>query len=141
MNNDSSIATYYSEELRENVLELTDRRVMWDITDNMLYEASVRHEINEFEKKYGTPLFCCGRSGRHICVKDTQENRNRYGEMRDYVKSRIDSLVKENNEYKGKPEENPNPPGTDKMRKVLLECGVAPEKLNEVISKLITAYG
>ena len=68
-------------------LELHDNRTMWKLQREELfgeefYEA-VSRAIQEFELITGVELYCLGRSGRHICVEDTEENRENY----EYLKS------------------------------------------------------
>jgi len=79
-------ATYYAEETRETMLELSDRRVLWetDITDEIQkweYYVECRNALAGLSKHYHTEFGGFGRSGRHICVPDTPANRRNYRHM------------------------------------------------------------
>lgn len=82
--------TYYSEELNQQVLELSDNRLWWDIANHNkanedVLEAYVDNLCilykNIFKEHYHTTAWFCGRSGRHICVDDTPTNRRNYAHM------------------------------------------------------------
>lgn len=81
---------YYSEGLNQQVLELSDRHVWWDITtynvhDNDITESFLEWICNKFaaifKEHYHTEVYFCGRSGRHVCVEDTAVNRRNYPYM------------------------------------------------------------
>lgn len=87
---------YYSEEYRREMLELSDRHIDWDFghaikptsDEDMVgvrYEISKRMYTDDFENHYHVKLRFCGRSGRHVCVEETAENRRRYAVMCDAV--------------------------------------------------------
>lgn len=47
------------------------------------YEAAVEAAVEAFQTEHGVTLYALGRSGRHICVEDTEDNRERYAFLRD----------------------------------------------------------
>lgn len=82
--------TYYSEDFRKDMLELSDNRLWWDIAnhnkdDKYIFEEHVDSLCiiyeNIFKEHYHTPAWFCGRSGRHICADDTPTNRRNYAHM------------------------------------------------------------
>lgn len=82
----SEPATYYAEDARQTMLELSDKRVLWetDITDEIQkweYYVECRKTLAELSKHYHTKFGGFGRSGRHICVPDTPANRRNYRHM------------------------------------------------------------
>ena len=87
---------YYSEELRDEVIELSDRHVLWEINnyDEEEYFLFVNGFITEFEKMFNTHLYLCGRSGRHVCVSNIPENRRRAYIMTRTVKRMQKHLIK-----------------------------------------------
>ena len=72
---------YYSDEVRQNVLELHDNHTFWNInkniTDEDLYNAT-EIILGEFEGLTGENLLLLGRSGRHACLYDTKKNQLHY---------------------------------------------------------------
>lgn len=73
---------YYSEEKREDVIELSDLRILWHVeTSEGTWHFACEEKRAEFEEIYNTNLYFFGRSGRHICVDDTPENRKRVVNM------------------------------------------------------------
>lgn len=85
------IKTYYSEDFREEMLELSDNRLDWDIAHALTkdvdeyFDVHVQHVCDHFcdlfEEHYPTLVYRLGRSGRHVCVKNTAANRRRYQHM------------------------------------------------------------
>lgn len=77
---------YYSDDYRDELIELSDEHIMWyikfgkDDTD-IDYELFVRDMIEEFFDIYETDLILTGRSGRHVCVKNTPDNRRQLMNM------------------------------------------------------------
>ena len=95
-------------ETYEGKLELTAEHVYWKFynprfTDDPcfedIYQMMVQDEIDNFKKKFGQDIYLLGRSGRHVCVDDTPENRERYFEMQSEVESQINGLIARVNEY------------------------------------------
>lgn len=95
-------------ETYEGKLELTAEHVYWKFynprfTDDPcfedIYQMMVQDEIDNFKKKFGQDIYLLGRSGRHVCVDDTSENRERYFEMQSEVESQINGLIARVNEY------------------------------------------
>lgn len=75
--------TYYSEEMQQDMIELSNRHVMWEVEE---YDEELAHILiccymRNFNDKYRTDLYLCGRSGRHVCVENTPENRRRVYNM------------------------------------------------------------
>ena len=87
---------YYSEELRDEVIELSDRHVLWEVNnyDEEEYCLFVNGFITEFEKMFNTHLYLCGRSGRHVCVSNIPENRRRVYNMTRTVERMQRDLIK-----------------------------------------------
>ena len=88
---------YYSEENRTELLELSDRRILWSIDniddDNEFF--AIRDDLlNQFEESNGTRVYLCGRSGRHVCVDDTEENENRYEELKENCNELQEALIR-----------------------------------------------
>ena len=91
------IKKYYSEEMRSEMLQLSDNHIDWDFgyavervcgndadkteRANERYLNAVRLYSECFEYHYHVRVHLCGRSGRHVCVKDNAENRRRYSLM------------------------------------------------------------
>lgn len=83
--------TYYSEEYRKDMLELSDKHLDWDICSALDKETDEFFDIHVqclcdhfcelFEEHYHTAVYRLGRSGRHVCVEDTAANRRRYEHM------------------------------------------------------------
>ena len=93
------IKVYYSEDFRKNMLELSDRHVLWDIVcdnfDEDLYWISVESAARRFMTQFGVPVYIVGRSGRHVVVEDNCENRKWYCRMVEYVREKQDELIEE----------------------------------------------
>lgn len=90
------IKTYYSEDYRKDMLELSDERVLWKITghfDEEFWSILVASELRRFMVQFGTPVYALGRSGRHICVDDTNVNRKWYRRMAEWVEDAQKELV------------------------------------------------
>ena len=90
------------------LLQLSDRRVMWDITnkipdgyevDDEMYGAVVFQHLENLEERYHTEFYVCGCNGRHICVEDTPTNRRNYRHMVKAVNNAIDSIINEEMEF------------------------------------------
>lgn len=86
-------------------LELSDRHVLWDINtqgnkfDVEHWNLTVEFYAKNFEENFQTELLLLGRSGRHVCVDDNEENRERYNEMVEYIKELQKLLIQEVNAY------------------------------------------
>ena len=102
------IKLYYSEEFNRDMLELSDRHVMWDIAhklpedrevDDTMYSAAVFQHLDNLGSHYHTEFYQCGRSGRHVCVEDTPTNRRNYRHMVNAVEKAINSLINEEMEF------------------------------------------
>lgn len=91
------IKKYYSEEFRREMLELSDRHIDWDfgaaLPNSKIDAAQAEHRYTmaktmyteDFENHYHVKVWFCGRSGRHVCVEDTAENRRKYAVMSNAV--------------------------------------------------------
>lgn len=83
---------YYSEGgYGKEYIQLNDNRTVWkldtvdydidtnaDIDWDEFYYNLVDEACRQFEEKSGVEVFLLGRSGRHVCVEDTEQNRRRY---------------------------------------------------------------
>ena len=78
-------ATYYAEEMRETMLELSDEHVLWKVDIGHIqaddYSIECNNALAKLSKHYHTKFGAFGRSGRHICVPDTPANRRNYRHM------------------------------------------------------------
>lgn len=97
MANEIEIKIYYSEDFKRDMLELSDRRVLWNITcdnfDEDLYWISAESAARRFMTQFGVPVYIVGRSGRHVVVEDNRENRKWYRRMVEYVREKQDELI------------------------------------------------
>jgi hypothetical protein len=85
---------YYSEDLGEEMLELSDNHTLWKIHkdfDMDYYYQMCDYAIADLSSKYNTQFYMLGRSGRHICVENTSQNRRRF-------KSLVKAVIKKENE-------------------------------------------
>lgn len=92
---------YYSEELGEEMLELSDNHTWWRINGNVdfdLYCAMCNHSLEDLAKKYNTQFYMLGRSGRHICVDNTPQNRRRFKSLAKAVSKKENEIVSYFNE-------------------------------------------
>ena len=89
---------YYSEEFRQNMLEVSDRRMLWEIHSDNFSEEEYYCECNYtriiLSQHYHTEISFCGRSGRHVCVRDTPTNRRNYRHIVKAVKREQDRILK-----------------------------------------------
>jgi len=82
---------YYSEYNGSDYIQLSDNHTIWkldsldmsvddDTAEDMdyLYYSLVYSACQKFQEKSGVEVFLLGRSGRHVCVEDTDQNRRRY---------------------------------------------------------------
>lgn len=82
----------------ENYIELSDAHVIWQLNNPNLNEEEsefvwsdiINDCSKEFKRIYGCDFYMLGRSGRHVCVEDTPQNRQRWYRM----KMTIDRLQK-----------------------------------------------
>lgn len=97
---------YYSEEMGREMLELSDERIMWrlDRYEETAYNCLVEEMVSEMSKKYGTEIYLLGRSGRHVCVENTDKNRKRYNRMVKEVRDRQEYIIEEMNNIEEKQE-------------------------------------
>ncbi len=51
-----------------------------ELTDGQ-YDMLVMQAVQDFELENDVDIFQLGRSGRHICIKDTPANRKRYASL------------------------------------------------------------
>jgi len=72
----------------KNKLDVKDapERVQEDYYHHLLILA-----VDTFQNRTGEDIFLLGRSGRHVCVRDTEANRRRYG----YLKRLAETLERE----------------------------------------------
>ena len=87
---------YYSEEFREELIELSGMHVLWNVNnyDEEEYDNIVLAMQNEFYKIYKEHVYLCGRSGRHVCVSNIPENRRRVCNMTRTVERMQRDLIK-----------------------------------------------
>ena len=88
---------YYADEMRDNMLELSDRHMLWEVHNNFNegeYYALCDQAIEKLSQHYHTEFGRYGRSGRHVCVPDTPMNRRHYSYMVAAVKREQDKILK-----------------------------------------------
>lgn len=101
-------ATRPAVKLYDGMLELSDKHVMWEFdnrnfTENSgfddIYYLMVQEELKVFKEETGVEISLLGRSGRHICIDDTPENRERYYELQNIVTEKIKKFIELVNNY------------------------------------------
>ena len=93
----------YGDRNMGDVIELSDRPVLDGITRPYVHsewERACEKEIRAFERKFGTELYRLGRSGRHLCVENTRENRVRFLEMLEEIDRALDRMLEAYNGMK-----------------------------------------
>ena len=87
---------YYSEDFRNEMIELSDKHVLWNINnyEEEEYSRVVCDMQKEFHKIYKAHVYLCGRSGRHVCVSNIPEKRRRVHNMTCTVKRMQRDLIK-----------------------------------------------
>lgn len=89
---------YYSEENCQEMLEVSDRHMLWKVDlekhSEDKYDIACREALTKLSKHYHTELDCCGRSGRHICVPDTTANRRNYRHIVAAVEREQNRIIK-----------------------------------------------
>jgi hypothetical protein len=89
---------YYSEEFREDMLEVSDRRMLWEIHSDDFNEDEyyLRCDAarNRLSQHYHTDIVFCGRSGRHVCMRNTPTNRRNYRHIVKAVRREQDEILK-----------------------------------------------
>lgn len=91
---------YYSDSYREDLIELSDEHILWyvkfanDSEYDCDYMNMCRELALEFEEIYGTSLIYTGRSGRHVCVKNTPDNRRNLMNMQRTVRRMQNEVLK-----------------------------------------------
>ena len=87
---------------RNILIELSDNPTMFSIEkpiDDYVYEDYLSLAIEDFEEETGVEVFLEGRSGRHVCVKDTFDNVFNYDYLKD-VQQRIEkNFIDDLNSY------------------------------------------
>lgn len=88
---------YYSDEFGREMLQLSDKRVLWDINNENFdfdeYCIECDYALKKLSEKYGTEFYLLGRSGRHVCVEDTKENRKRFYKMQKDVEEMQNEII------------------------------------------------
>ena len=150
-NKTSDIVLYYSEELHENLIQLSDERLLWKVIPaendciylNEEWSFLIAREATLFYKKFNTHFILCGRSDRHVCVKDTVKNRKLYDKMIKYIEERQASMVKDMNEYvqgfnnrEYKTFKIANTKQRDDAEQLLISYGLTKEKAKAAVKEL-----
>lgn len=73
----------YDHDLRVPMLELSDNHTWWQITNPLIDEEIFYFYVDfylELVRSHykNLEIHLCGRSGRHVCIEDTPQNRKRY---------------------------------------------------------------
>lgn len=89
---------YYSEDDYQEMLEVSDRPMLWYINcetaEKKGYYTECNAALRKLSEHYHTEVGCCGRSGRHVCVPDTPANRRNYRHIVAAVKREQDRIIK-----------------------------------------------
>jgi len=91
--------TYYNEDDGMNYLQLSDEHILWDVNvepenfNEEKYNRLCQEALERLKAKYNTEFFMLGRSGRHVCVEDTLDNRVEYDDMAADVKAEQKELI------------------------------------------------
>lgn len=76
----------YTEYNGDTYLELHDNHTIWELDNSKATDEDfiwlVNDAIDLFKRDTGVQVFLLGRSGRHVCVKDTADNSRRYQYLR-----------------------------------------------------------
>lgn len=94
----------YTHDQAVPLLELSDNHTWWEI-DNpevswYIFDDFVAMYLNEVERKYkDLEIILAGRSGRHVCIKDTPVNRRRYWAVQEAVLDAERRLITELNAW------------------------------------------
>jgi hypothetical protein len=92
---------YYLElHANHTLFEIDDDDFDWD-----LYNFIVEQAVEDFVQESGVEVSIQGRGGRHVCVDDTLENRDRYEELKELA-LRLEKQVVVNYQTGG-PDEDP----------------------------------
>lgn len=92
--------TYCNEDDGMDYLQLSDEHILWNVHsefDENEYNMLCKNALEKLKNKYGVEFFMFGRSGRHVCVEDTLENRERFGNMKSDVEDEQKELIKKLN--------------------------------------------
>lgn len=84
-------------------LELSRRHILWEITTDMeqdLYVEFVNEWLERFDTDHNCEVFLLGRNNRHCCVKDTDQNKLRYHELKEQFQAFQDAFVEYMNNLK-----------------------------------------
>ena len=103
---------YYSEGYGKAYIQLSDEHTLWkvhtldkQISDkeaeqwDAFYYDLVREACKKFEEKSGVEVLLLGRSGRHVCVADTPQNRRRYRSLCNLQMKLENKVLAEFNKY------------------------------------------
>lgn len=110
MKTKTEIPMYYSDELRESVIQLHDNHTFWQIDNEKLnnisgleFESEIQIVIDGLQEffydKFKTEFYLLGRSGRHCCVNDNDFNRRHYKSMRNYALKLEKMFIEHFNNY------------------------------------------
>lgn len=95
----SDYETYYNEDDGMSYLQLSDEHILWDVNvepenfNEEKYNRLCQEALERLKTKYNTEFFMLGRSGRHVCVEDTLDNRVEYDDMAADVKAEQKELI------------------------------------------------
>jgi hypothetical protein len=105
-------ATWPPIKVYDGMLELSDKHIWWEIDNEAfmqdpvfddIYYLMVQEELRVFKEETGVEISLLGRSGRHVCIEDTPENRERYYELLDIVTEKIKKFIELVNNYGKEP--------------------------------------
>lgn len=88
--------TYYDEDSGIEFLQISDEPILQDVNSDYTeeeYRMLCDDAIEKLKNKYNTDFYLCGRSGRHVCVDDTLENRERLDELKSDVEAEQKNII------------------------------------------------
>lgn len=95
----NEIKIYHAKEYCQDMLEVSDLHMLWKVDlekhSEGQYDIACDEALTKLSKHYHTEFYCCGRSGRHICVPDTAANRRNYRHIVDAVTREQNSIIKQ----------------------------------------------
>lgn len=96
----------YTHDQKVPLLELSDNHTWWEINNPKvngdMFNVYVSIYLYRVERKYrNLEIILAGRSGRHVCIKDTPVNRRRYWAVRNTVLEAEKRLIAELNAWSG----------------------------------------
>lgn len=99
------IQRYEKEDIQfyQGNLELSRRHILWEITNDMdeeIYKNFVDEWLDKFNTDNECEILLLGRSARHCCIEDSDQNKLRYHDLKNKFQEFQDSFVEYINNLK-----------------------------------------